>query len=122
MLTQLREAQLKKRHLRLRKKVNGTAERPRLSVHRSHLNLFAQAIDDLTEKTILASSTLNAELRKSKKSKWGNIEGAKLFGKFLAEELKKKKITQVVFDRGGWPYHGRLRALAETLRENGIQL
>jgi len=121
MLAQLRQAQLRKRHFRIRKKVRGTSERPRLAVRRSHLNLFAQVIDDLAERTLVASSTLNPELRK-KKAKWGNVEGAKAFGKFLAEELKKKKIIQVVFDRGGWPYHGRLRAFAETLRENGIQL
>lgn len=122
MLAQLRHAQLEKRHFRIRKKVRGTPERPRLAVRRSHLNLFAQVIDDLAERTLLASSTLNPELRKAKNVKWGNVEGAKTFGKFLAEELKKKKLTQVVFDRGGWPYHGRLRAFAETLRENGIQL
>ncbi len=122
MLAQLRRAQLEKRHFRIRKKVRGTSERPRLAVRRSHLNLFAQAIDDLAERTLLASSTLNPELRKIKKMKWGNVEGAKTFGKFLAEELKKKKLTQVVFDRGGWPYHGRLKAFAEALRENGIKL
>ena len=121
MLAELRQAQLKKRSLRIRKKVRGTPERPRLSVHRSHLNLFVQAIDDLAQQTLVALSTLDPELRKTKNTKWGNVEGAKAFGKFLAEELNKKKITQVVFDRGGWPYHGRLRALAETLRENGIK-
>lgn len=121
MLAEVREQKLKRRHLRVRKKIIGTPERPRLSVHRSHLNLFAQAIDDLEERTLFSSSTLNSALRAKSKKQMGNIEGAKKFGAHLAEELKKKKITQIVFDRGGYSYHGRVRALAEALRENGIQ-
>ena len=119
MLSEIREAQLKKRHLRIRKKVVGTAERPRVSVHRSHLNLYAQAVDDLAERTVLSASTL--QLEEKGKKQLGNIEGAKKFGSFLAEALKKKKITRIVFDRGGFAYHGRIRAFAEALRENGIQ-
>ena len=119
MLSQIREEKLKNRHLRIRKKVVGTAERPRVSVHRSHLNLYAQAVDDLAERTVLSASTL--PLREKGKKQLGNIEGAKKFGSFLAEALKKKKITRIVFDRGGFAYHGRIRAFAEALRENGIQ-
>ena len=121
MLAELREQQLKKRHLRIRKKVVGTPERPRLSVHRSHLNLFAQAIDDLGERTLFSSSTLNSALHGKGKKQLGNVEGAKKFGAHLADELKKNKINKIVFDGGGYGYHGRIRALAETLRENGIQ-
>ena len=120
MLAEIREAQLKKRHLRVRKKVVGTPERPRLSIHRSHLNLHVQVIDDFAERTLLSNTTLNPAL-KGKGKKWGNVEGAKKFGAVCAEELKKKKITQIVFDRGGYPYHGRIKAFAEALRENGIQ-
>src|SRR3989338_3778579 len=113
----VKEQNLKKRHFRIRKKIIGTPERPRLSIHRSHLNLFVQMVDDLAERTVFSSSTLQSNVRgKDKKHQWGNIEGAKKFGAILAEELKKKKINSVVFDRGGYPYHGRIQALAETLR------
>ncbi len=121
MLAELKQEKLIKRHLRVRKKVVGTPERPRLSVRRSHLNLFAQAIDDLSERTIFSSSTIEPGFRGKEKKQWGNIDGAKKFGVYLAEKLKKKNITQIVFDRGGRPYHGRVKALAEVLRENGIQ-
>ncbi len=121
MLAELRQEKLLKRHLRVRKRVIGTPERPRLSVRRSHLNLFAQVIDDLAERTVFSSSTLEPGFRGKEKKQWGNIIGAKKFGAYLAEKLKKKNITRIVFDRGGRPYHGRVRVLAETLRENGIQ-
>ena len=121
MLTGLKEEKLRRRHHRIRKKITGTSERPRLSLHRSHLNLFAQAINDLVERTLFSSSTLQPSLRGKGKNNWGNVAGAKTFGAHLAAELKKKKITHIVFDRGGHPYHGRVRALAEALRENGIQ-
>ena len=123
MNTQTREAKLVKRHLRLRKKVTGTPERPRLAVHRSHLNLSAQIIDDLAEKTLYSASTVHFKVgTQGKKKQYGNIEGSKEFGKFLASELKKKNINRVVFDRGGWQYHGRIQAFADALRENGIQV
>ena len=119
MLSQIREAKLKNRHFRIRKKITGTAEKPRLSVHRSHLNLYAQAVDDVAEKTIISGSTLT--LADKGKKQLGNVDGAKKFGASLAEALKKKKITRIVFDRGGFTYHGRIKAFAEALRENGIQ-
>ena len=119
MLSEIREAKLKNRHLRIRKKVTGTAERPRLAVHRSHLNLYAQAVDDITERTILSASTL--ALSEKGKKQIGNVDGAKKFGASLAEALKNKKITHIVFDRGGFTYHGRIKAFAEALRENGIK-
>ena len=119
MLTQVREEKLRNRHLRIRKKIVGTPERPRLSVHKSHLNLYAQVVDDLAERTLLSSSTLN--VKEKGKKQLGNVEGAKAFGASLAEALKKKKITRIVFDRGGFAYHGRIKAFSETLREHGIQ-
>ena len=121
MLTQAREQKLKKRHAHLRKKLTGTPERPRLAVHRSHLNLSVQVVDDLAEKTLLSSSTLNFKPAAGKRKQYGNIAGSKEFGAFLAGELKKKAIERVVFDRGGWQYHGRIQAFADALRENGIQ-
>lgn len=122
MLTLVREQQLKKRHSRLRKKISGTPERPRLAVHRSHLNLSVQVVDDLAERTLFSSSTAALKAVQGKKKQYGNIEGSKEFGKFLAGELKKKNINRVVLDRGGWQYHGRIQAFADALRENGIQV
>jgi large subunit ribosomal protein L18 len=122
MLTRDKEVSLKIRHMRIRKKVSGTAHRPRVSVHRSHLNMTAQAIDDVAERTVLGVSTLAPSLRKnSKRTQWGNLDAAKEFGAFFAHQLKAKKIEKVIFDRGGWQYHGRVRAFADALRENGIQ-
>ena len=121
MLAELKQEKLEKRHLRVRKKVYGTPERPRLSVRRSHLNLFVQIVDDLAERTLFSSSTLEPKFRGKEKKQCGNIDGAKKFGAYLAEKLKKKNITRVAFDRGGRPYHGRIQVLAEALRENGVQ-
>lgn len=118
MLTEIKEAKLKKRHLRVRKKVSGLPERPRLSVKRSHLNLIIQVVDDLAEKTLFTSSTVKLG---NEKKQWGNIAGSQKFGAYVAAELKKKNINQIVFDRGGRQYHGRIKAFADTLRENGIK-
>jgi len=115
-----KDEQLKRRHFRIRRKINGDAERPRLSVHRSHMNLNVQVIDDYTEKTLLSVSSLNPEFRKKTKSS-GNVEAAKLFGQFVAQEMKKKGVQRIAFDRGGYLYHGRVKALADSLRENGIE-
>ncbi len=119
-----REVRLQSRHKRIRKHVLGTAERPRLSVHRSHLNLNAQIIDDYESKTLLSFSTLSSEFRqkaaKNKTGNFGNLESTREFGKMLAEKLKKQGILKVVFDRGGFLYHGRVKALADVLRESGI--
>ena len=116
----MNQAQLEKRHSRVRKRVVGTSERPRLSVHRSHLNLNVQLIDDYAAKTLFSRSTLDANFQKQAKS-GGNVEAAKLFGQFLANELKKKNMKKVIFDRGGFLFHGRVKALAESLREHGIE-
>ena len=104
--------------MRVRRKVSGTAQRPRLSVFRSLKNTYAQLVDDETSRTILSVSTLSEGLRGRY---GGNIEGAKMVGKVLAEKCREKEISQVVFDRGGYLYHGRVKALAEKSRETGLK-
>ena len=106
----------KKRHARVRTKVSGTKEVPRLSVFRSNSQIFAQLIDDEKGTTLVSSSSLSMKLDNG-----GNIEGAKLVGKDIAEKAKKAKITNVVFDRGGYLYHGRIKALADAAREAGLK-
>ena len=106
----------KKRHARVRNKVSGTSECPRLNVFRSNSQIFAQVIDDEKGVTLVSSSSLSLNLEKG-----GNIESAKLVGKDIAEKCKVAKITKVVFDRGGYQYHGRVEALAEAARENGLE-
>ncbi len=121
MITALeRQESLIKRHFRVRKKISGTSERLRLSVHRSHLNLQVQLVDDMAQKTVFSLSTLDADFQK-KVHKSGTVEAAKLFGQFLAAQMKKKGFSKIAFDRGGWLYHGRIKMLAETLRENGVE-
>ena len=119
---QLQEKELlrKKRHRRVRYKVNGTAERPRLNVSRSIQHIYAQLIDDTSGHTVAAASTVDASLRESLKS-GGNIEAAKAVGKLIAERGQAKGIQAVVFDRGGYKYHGRVQALADGAREAGLQ-
>ncbi len=104
-----------KRHLRIRKKINGTAQCPRLSVFRSLKNIYAQLIDDENGVTIVSASSLKDS------SYGGNIEAAKEIGKKLAEEALAKGIKSVVFDRSGYIYHGRVAALAEGAREGGLE-
>ena len=106
-----------KRHKRIRKKIVGTAERPRLCVFRSLKNLQAQLIDDESEKTLLTCSTLNKELKGTARS---NIKGAAALGEQLAKKAKEKGITKVVFDRGGYLYHGCVKAIAEAARKGGL--
>lgn len=110
----------KRRHLRVRRKVRGTAERPRLSVYRSLKHIYAQLIDDVQGHTLVAASTLDPELR-GQLEKTGDREAAKAVGKLIAERAKAKDITRVVFDRGGNLYHGRVAALAEGAREGGLE-
>ena len=106
----------KKRHARVRNKVNGTAECPRLNVFRSNTQIFAQIIDDVKGVTLASSSSVELKIKNG-----GNVEGAKLVGKDIAEKAKKAGITNVVFDRGGYQYHGRVEALADAARENGLE-
>ncbi|MEA3560477.1 MAG: 50S ribosomal protein L18, partial [Candidatus Omnitrophota bacterium] len=107
------------RHRRVRKKIAGNKETLRLSVHRSHLNLYTQLINDVENITVLSVSTRDKKF-KEKSPQGGNIKAAKLLGQILAEKAKLKGINKVVFDRGGYIYHGRIKALAESIRAGGI--
>ena len=109
-----------KRHWRLRKNINGTAERPRLNVFRSLSNIYAQVIDDVNGVTLVSASTLDKEI-KAQDGKGVNAEAAKLVGILVAERAIEKGITTVVFDRGGYIYHGRVAALAAAAREAGLK-
>lgn len=109
-----------KRHWRLRKNINGTAERPRLNVFRSLNNIYAQVIDDQNGVTLVSASSLDKEI-KGQNVRGGNAEGAKLVGALVAKRAIEKGITTVVFDRGGYIYHGRVAALAEAAREAGLK-
>lgn len=108
-----RKADNKKRHLRVRSRITGTPERPRLSVYRSLNNIYAQIIDDTKGVTLAAASSIGSE-------NGGNIEAAKVVGKAIAEVAAGQGIKQVVFDRGGRIYHGRVKAFAEAAREAGL--
>jgi large subunit ribosomal protein L18 len=118
-INKLKQIKRRKRHLRVRKKVFGTPQRLRLYVHRSHKNMYAQVIDDTKGRTIFSLSTLNKEI-KNKLSFGGNIQAATILGQILAEKLKEKGIEKIVFDRGPFPYTGRIKALAEALRKGGL--
>ena len=106
-----------KRHLRVRKKVFGTQERPRLAVYRSEKNIYAQIIDDVNGVTLAAASSVEKGFDKV----GSNKESAKLVGEMIAKKALEKEITEVVFDRGGYVYHGRVQALAEAAREAGLK-
>ena len=112
-----RNAQRMKRHVRVRAKISGTPERPRLNVFRSNANIYAQIIDDINGATLVSASTLD----KSFEGFGGNVEAAKKVGLMIAERAKEKGITEVVFDRGGYIFHGRVAALAGGAREGGAE-
>ncbi len=105
-----------RRHARVRTKVSGTSLVPRLNVFRSNAQIFAQIIDDEKGNTLVSSSSLELKIKNG-----GNVEGARLVGKDIAEKAKKAGITKVVFDRSGYQYHGRVEALADAARENGLE-
>jgi len=109
-----------KRHLRVRSKVHGDALKPRLNVFRSVQHIYAQLIDDERGHTLASASTLEAGV-KSAGGAGGNIEGAKAVGKLIAARALEQGVTKVVFDRGGYKYHGRVQALADSAREGGLQ-
>lgn len=109
-----------KRHLRVRKKISGTAARPRLSVFRSSKHIYAQVIDDVTGVTLVSASTQDKELSGAL-SNGGNVEAAAKVGELVAKRAKDKGVTEIVFDRGGYLYHGRIAALAAAAREAGLQ-
>jgi len=108
----------KKRHIRVRKNVFGTAERPRLNGYSSLSNIYAQIINDQTGRTLVSASSLDKELQVEY---GGNIEASKAVGKLIAERAKANGVEKVVFDRGGYIYHGRVAALAQAAREAGLE-
>ena len=112
-----KNAMRQKRHIRVRGKISGTPERPRLNVFRSNANIYAQIIDDVNGVTLVAANTLEKEFEGAP----GNCEAAKKVGTVLAERAKAKGIEEVVFDRGGYIFHGRVAALAEGAREAGLK-
>ena len=114
-----RKRLVKRRHQRVRKKVNGTPERPRLCVFRSNSHIYAQVIDDVAQHTLAAASTLDSNI-KSQANSGATCEISSAVGKLVAERALEKGISKVVFDRGGNLYHGRIKALAEAAREAGL--
>jgi len=115
-----RDAQRQRVHARVRMKVSGTAERPRLSVYRSVGHIYAQVIDDRSGRTLVSASSVDKETKKGLKG-GGNVASAKAVGKIIAERAKAAGVAKVVFDRGGYKYHGRVKALADAAREAGLQ-
>lgn len=122
-MKQTKESGLARRHRRVRGKVSGTPERPRIAVHRSLKHIYVQAIDDVNGQTLAAASSNEPDYRAqaTKEAHGGNIPGAKAVGQVLAQRAREKGITKVVFDRGGYPYHGRVKSLAEGAREGGLE-
>ena len=114
--TRSRNADRIRRHVRVRQKISGTAECPRLNVFRSNANIQAQIIDDVKGVTLVSASSMQLKLENG-----GNIEAAKAVGTELAKRALEKNITTVIFDRGGYIYHGRVKALAEAAREAGLE-
>ena len=112
-----RKMERTRRHLRVRTKISGTAERPRLCVYRSNTNLYVQVIDDVAGNTLVAASTLDKEV----KTKHANKEAAKELGTLIAKKAQAKNIKTVVFDRGGYIYHGVVKELADAAREGGLE-
>jgi large subunit ribosomal protein L18 len=116
----VRKHEIKRRHERLRKGIEGTAERPRLAVFRSQQHIYAQVIDDTAGRTLASASTLDPELKKEL-ANGRTVEAAAKVGAVVAERAKAKGIEKVVYDRGGFLYHGRIAALAEAAREAGLE-
>jgi len=107
-------------HRRIRKKISGTPERPRLAVFRSQAHIYAQVIDDGTGRTVCSASSLDETLKKDTK-RGANVAAAKAVGSLIATRAKEKGVEAVVFDRGGFQYHGRIKALADAAREGGLK-
>ena len=118
MIRKIEKKEIRNRiHQRIRRKLRGTAERPRLAVFRSVSHIYAQVIDDSEGKTLVSASSVD----KGEKTKGGNVAAAQAIGKLVAERAKDKGIKRVVFDRGGYQYHGRIKALAEAARTAGLE-
>jgi large subunit ribosomal protein L18 len=109
-----------RRHARVRKRVSGTEQKPRLAVFRSLTHIYAQVIDDVARATIVSASDLEADVAKQVKGK-KKSEAATIVGGIVAQRAKEKGVTRVVFDRGGYPFHGRIRALAQAARDGGLE-
>ena len=117
MITQTKRNEIRKRiHLRIREKMSGTSERPRLNIYRSLNHIYAQVIDDQSGTTIASASSLQSKLKTG-----GNVASAKEIGKAVAQRAIEKGVKKVVFDRGGYLYHGRVKALADAAREAGLE-
>lgn len=114
-----RHGRRKRRHLRIRRRIMGTPERPRISVHKSNRHIYAQVVDDLRGHTLAYASTLDPQLNGAPRRR--TVEAAQAVGKLLAERCREAGIEGVVFDRGGYPYHGVVKALAEGAREGGLE-
>jgi large subunit ribosomal protein L18 len=118
MIRKIEKKEIRSRiHARIRRKLRGTTERPRLAVFRSVAHIYAQVIDDSAGKTLVSASSVD----KGSKTNGGNVAAAKAIGKTVAERAKEKGITRVVFDRGGYQYHGRVKALADAARAAGLE-
>jgi large subunit ribosomal protein L18 len=118
MIHKVEKKEIRRRiHKRIRRKLAGTGERPRLAVFRSVAHIYAQVIDDSEGKTLVSASSVD----KGAKTNGGNVAAAKAIGKLVAQRAREKGIAKVVFDRGGFPYHGRIKALADAAREAGLE-
>ena len=118
MIRKTNKAEIRRRvHNRIRRKLSGTPERPRLAVFRSEAHIYAQIIDDAAGRTLAAASSVDKEA----KTKGGNVAAAKAIGKLVAQRAKEKGVARVVFDRGGFAYHGRIKAVADGAREAGLE-
>lgn len=118
--TKIRKDEAAKRHKRIRVTLSGTSERPRLAIHRTTKHIYAQIIDDTKGITLASAGSVEKEF-KVKMPHGGNIEASKIIGKLVAERAKKAGVSKVVFDRGGFLYHGRVAALADAAREAGLE-
>jgi len=114
------EARLKRKK-RIRKKLIGTTERPRLTIFRSAKNIYVQIVDDTTSRTLAEASSLSRDIKSQITGKGGNKEGALIIGKLIAERALEKGIKRIIFDRNGFLYHGRVKALADAVREHGLE-
>lgn len=121
MIKQINRNKLRlKRKIRIRKKISGTSERPRLCVYKSEKHIYAQIIDDSKSETLVAASSNEKQMKTNLKKTW-NLEAAKEVGKLIGERAKEKGITKISFDRSGYIYHGRIKALADSARETGLE-
>ncbi len=115
-------ARRKRRRQHIRKKLKGSATRPRLTVYRSARHIYCQAVDDFTGVTLVSASSMSKDVREEMAASSGSVQGATTIGELLATRLKEQGITQLSFDRNGYKYHGRVQAIAEALRKEGIEV